>query len=117
MSKQEQQHRILYVTPSSINRKALQSVFHSAKYTVVYCMNVDHAVAFCIDNGVSAIVLDAAFLKEQDWFAVQTFKSICSGVPILVLADNHEEEIPLEVNAVAGTAALVVQDLHRLLGS
>lgn len=72
MLKQEQQHRILYVTPSAINRKALQSVFHSAKYTVVYCMNVDHAVAFCIDNGVSAIVLDAAFLKEQDWFAVQT---------------------------------------------
>lgn len=80
-------------------------------------MNVDHAVAFCIDNGVSAIVLDAAFLKEQDWFAVQTFKSICSGAPILVLADNHDERIPRGVNVVAATPTLVVQELHRLLGS
>lgn len=117
MPKQEQQLRILYVTPSAISRKALQSVFHSAKYAVVYCMNVDHAVAFCVDNGVSAIVLEAAFLNEQDWLAVETFKSICSGVPILVLDDNHEERIPLGVNAVAGTPALVVQELHRLLGS
>lgn len=117
MSKQEQQYRILYVTPSAISCKALQSVFHSAKYKLVYCMNVDHAVAFCIDNSVSAIVLDAAFLREKDWFAVQTFKSICPGVPILVLADNHDERIPRGINAVAGTPTIVVQELHRLLGS
>lgn len=116
MSNREQQHRILYVTPSAINRKALQSVFHATKYKVIYGMNVDHAVAFCIDNGVSAIVLDSTFLTEQDYFGVQTLKSICSGVPVLLLADNHDEKIPQGVDAIAGTPTLVLQELHRLLG-
>ena len=78
-------------------------------------MTVDHAVAFCIDNGVSAIVLDSTFLTAQDWSAVQTFKSICSGVPILVLANQEEENIPPEVDAVVKTPGLLIQELRRLI--
>lgn len=77
-------------------------------------MTVDHAVAFCINNGVAAIVLDSAFLTENDWSAVQTFKSICSGVPILVLANKDEEKIPQEVDAIVKTPELLIQELRRL---
>ena len=116
MSKREQKHKILYITPSSMDRMALENVFHATRYEVVSCMNVDHAIAFCIDNRVSALVLDSVFLTEQDWFAVPTFKSICAGVPILVLGDNHHEKIPCGVDAVAGTPALVLQELRQFIG-
>lgn len=117
MSKREQKHKVLYVSPSAIHRMDLENVFHAVRYEVVSCMNVDHAIAFCIDNSVSALVLDSEFLTEQDWYAVPTFKSICAGVPILVLADNHHEKIPRAVDAVAGTPALVLQELRQLIGS
>lgn len=115
MSHQQQQHRILCVTSSAIHHETLHSVIHSAKYKVAYCMTVDHAVAFCINTGVSAIVLDSMLLTAQDWSAVQTFKSICSGVPILVLANKDEEKIPPEVDAVVKTPELLIQELRRLI--
>jgi DNA-binding NtrC family response regulator len=114
MSNREQ-HRILCVTPFAAHHETLQSVLHSAKYRIASCMTVDQAIAFCISNRVAAIVLDSAFLTEQDWSAVQTFKSICSGVPILVLADNHDEKIPQEVDAVAKTAELILKKLQQLV--
>lgn len=115
MSLQRQHHRILCVTSSVVHHETLHSVIDSAKYKVAYCMAVDHAVAFCMHNSVSAIVLDSAFLTGKDWSAVQTFKSICSGVPILVLANKDEEKIPPEVDAVVATPELLIQELRRVI--
>ena len=116
MSNREQ-HRILCVTRSALHLKILKSVLHSTKYKTAHCMAVDDAVAYCINNRVTAIVLDSAFLKEQDWTAVETFKSICSGVPILVLGEIDDEKIPQGVNAIGKTAELILKELQQLVDS
>ena len=115
MSNRERQHRILCVTSSASHLETLQSVLHSANYKLVCCMTVDHAVAFCVDTRVSAIVLDTEFLTSQDWSVVQTLNSICPGVPVLVLAGNQDNNIPPGVDAVARTPELILRELQRLV--
>jgi len=117
MSRREH-HRILCVTRSDMRVKTFQSVLGSAKYEVISAFTSDQAVAFCINNAVTAVVLDSEFLTVEGWSVAQTFKGLRPGLPVLLFVeDDHHGPIPQSVDAIAKTSDDILQELQRLLES
>ena len=109
-----EQRRIVCVLHSPSNQIRLPVVLKSARYAVVSDLTADQAVAFCVSNIVAAVVLDSEFFSEGGLSVVQTFKSMCPKVPILLFVDHRHRTAPKNVDAIAHTTEIMLLELVRL---
>ncbi len=110
-------HRILCVAPSSHNLDELCSILRS-RYEVMVSSAADQAVALCASNAVATVVLASEFVTARGSTLAQSLKSLRPEIPVILLAENHDEvQIPHVLDAVHTTPAGILHELkHRLDG-
>ena len=112
-----EQRRIVCVLHSPCHQISLPLALQSARYAVVSAATADQAVAFCVSNSVAAIVLDSEFCGAGGLSVVETFKSLCPKVPILLfVSDRRRRTAPKNVDAIAHTTDVMLLELVRLFG-
>ncbi len=110
-----EQRRIVCVLHSPSNQKSLPLSLESARYKVVSGLTADQAVAFCMNNIVAAVVLDSEFISEEELSVVETFKSLCPKVLILLFSKGRRPRtMPKYVDAIAHTTEIMLMELARL---
>jgi DNA-binding NtrC family response regulator len=115
MSRREEQ-RVLCVSESTTQLKEMCSAVSSIHYEAVSASTPQEAVACCSSNHVAAVVLDSEFLTEKGWSAAQSIKMLSPALPILLLEQGHNGDIPSGVDGVATTVSTMLQKLAALLG-
>ena len=69
-----------------------------------------------MNNIVAAVVLNSEFISEEKLSVVETFKSLCPKVPILLFVnDRKHRTTPKYVDAIAHTAETMLLELVRLV--
>jgi hypothetical protein len=71
---------------------------------VTFAATADYAVALSIDNEFSAIALDAALIRNDDWTVAKSLKLIHPSVPIVLLDYRNvvrKNGLPRNIDAVA----------------
>ena len=114
MSRRELQ-RVLCVSESTIQMKEMCSAISSMHYEAVSAFTPQEAVACCSSNHVVAVVLDSEFLTEEGWSAAQSIKMLNPALPILLLEQGHNGDIPSGIDGVAMTVPTMLQKLAALL--
>jgi DNA-binding NtrC family response regulator len=114
MSRREVQ-RVLCVSESTTQLKEMCSAISSMHYEAVSASTPEEAVACCSSNHVAAVVLDSEFLTEKGWSAAQSIKMLSPALPILLLEQGHNGDIPSGVDGVATTVPSMLQKLAMLL--
>jgi CheY-like chemotaxis protein len=107
--------RILCVFKSPSQLKELVSAISSMACKAVSASSPEQAVACCISDHLVAIVIDSEFLTESGWTVARSIKMVRPDLPILLLAQVHNEDTPHGVAAVATTVPLMVQKLAALV--
>ena len=115
MSRRELQ-RVLCVSKSASQLKEMCSAISSMHYEAVSASTPQEAVACCSSNHVAALVLDSEFLTKEGWSAAQSIKMLNPTLPILLLEQGHNGDIPSGVDGVATTVPTMLQKLGVLLG-
>ena len=115
MSRREER-RVLCVSKSPTQLKEMCSAVSSLHYEAVAASTPQQAVACCSSNHVVAVVLDSEFLTEKGWSAAQSIKMLNPALPILLLEQGHNGDIPNGVDGVATTVPTLLQKLGALLG-
>jgi len=54
-------------------------------FGVTVAFTAEQGVAVCLGNRVAAVLLDAAFIRNDDWTVAKSLKLVKPGVPILLL--------------------------------
>ncbi len=114
MSRREPR-QILCVSQSPSQLQELTSAVSSIAYEAVPASSPEQAVACCIGNPLAAIVIDSAFLTESGWTVPQSIKMVRPDLPIFLLHQEHQGDLPHGVEAVAPTVPLMMQKLAGLL--
>lgn len=107
---------ILCILHAQSNQQALLATLRTAHYAPLSSATAEHAVAFCMNNPVSAVVMDAKYLPEHGWSVAQTLKGVCPNLPILLFIEDKEiVAIPQSVDAIVHTSATMLSELERLI--
>lgn len=109
--------RILCVSRSAYSLRAMRGAFPAREYKVLSASAPDQAVAVCLSNNISAVVLDSEFSTESGWSAARTLKMVNPQLPIMLVLKNIEGVVPSEVDAVAHSHSHMLIKLKGLLGS
>lgn len=109
--------RILCVSRSPYQLRAMRRAFPPREYEVLSASTPEQAVAVCVSNHISAVVLDSEFSSEAGWSAAQTLKMVNPQAPVMLLIKNAAGTVPSGVDAVAASHSRMLPKLKRLLGS
>ena len=112
-----ERHRILCVSRSAYQLRAMRSAFPPREYEVLSASTPEQAVAVCLGDHVSAVVLDSEFFTESGWSASRTLKMVNPKLPVMLLIKNAEGTVPNGVDAVAESHSHILPKLKGLLGS
>jgi DNA-binding response OmpR family regulator len=90
-------------------------------FEVTMAFSAAQGVAVCMGNQVAAVLLDAAFIRNDDWTVAKSLKLVKPNVPILLLDCrdlSRRKGLPPSVDAVAnsGDPKKVLAELRRCLG-
>jgi DNA-binding response OmpR family regulator len=107
--------RILCVSHSSLQLKAMRELFPLREYQVFLASTPEQAVALCISNPLAAVVLDSEFTSDGGWTAPQTLRSVNAQLPILILNKGHTGKVPPGVDAVVKSPDILLPTLEKLL--
>jgi CheY-like chemotaxis protein len=107
--------RILCVSLSSFQLKAMCESLPRRDYEVFQASTPEQAVAVCVNNHLAAVVLDSDFASSNGWSVAQTLRIINPHLPILLVANGHDGDLPAGVNAVASSFADILSKLQLLL--
>ena len=107
--------RILCVSRSSSQLKAICSALPRKKYDVVTATTPEQAVAVCVSNNLAAVVLGSEFSTDAGWSAARTFKMVKPHLPVVLLGHNYEQAPPHGVDAVAPKHSAIKHKLDALL--
>jgi hypothetical protein len=75
----------------------------------------EQAVANCIGNRVVAVALGTESITEMGCSAAQSIKMARPDLPVLLLEQGHDENVPHGISAVATTVSIMAQKLVALL--
>ena len=112
-----QKPRILCVSRFAHQLRVMRAAFPARDYEVLSAPTTEQAVAVCLNNKISAVVLDSEFSKEAGWSAAQTLKMVNPRLPVMLLLKSAEGTVPSGVDAVAPSHAHILPRLKGLLGS
>ena len=76
--------RILCVSRSAYQLKAMRGAFPAREYDMLSASTPEQAVAVCLNNHISAVVLDSEFSTEFGWSAAQTLKMVNPQLPVML---------------------------------
>jgi len=107
--------RILCVSRSAYQLNAMRGAFPVREYEVLSASTPEQAVAVCLNNHISAVVLDSEFSTELGWSAAQTLKMVNPHLPVMLLLKSDEGTVPSGVDAVAPSHAHMLIKLKGLL--
>lgn len=93
------------------------TAFPTRDYEVLFASTPEQAVAFCVSDHVSAVVLDSEFSTESGWSAAQTLKMLHPQLPVMLLLSSADDTVPSGVDAVAHSHSHILLKLKVLLGS
>lgn len=91
------------------------SAFSHNGFEVLSASTPEHAVAMCLNNHISAVVLDSEFSTEAGWTAAKTLKMVDPQLPVMLLLKNADGTVPSGVDAVAPTHSHMLLHLKGLL--
>jgi ActR/RegA family two-component response regulator len=83
----------------------MRGAFPAREYEVIAASTPEQAVAFCLSNHISAVVLDSEFSTEAGWSAAQTLKMVNRNLRVMLLLKSANGTVPSGVDAVAHSAA------------
>ena len=107
--------RILCVSRSPYELREMRSAFPASEYQVPSASTPEQAVAACLNNHISAVVLDSEFSTEAGWSAAQTLKMVNPQLPVMLLLKSADGAVPCGVDAVAPSRAYILPKLKGLL--
>ena len=107
--------RILCVSRSAYQLKAMRDAFPAREYEVLAASTPEDAVAVCLSNHISAVVLDSEFSTESGWSAARTLKMVNPQLPVMLLLKSAEGTVPNGVDAVAQSHSHILPKLKDLL--
>jgi DNA-binding NtrC family response regulator len=107
--------RILCVSRSVNELREMRSAFPIREYDVLSASTPEQAMAVCLNNHISAVVLDSEFATEAGWSAAQTLKMINPQLPVMLLLKSAEGTVPSGVDAVAPGHSHMLPKLRGLL--
>jgi len=110
-----QKPRILCVSRSTYQLTEMRSAFPLRDYEVLSASTPEQAVAVCVSNHISAVVLDSEFSTEAGWSAAQTLKMVNPQLPVMLLLNSVEGNVPSGVDAVASSHSNMLPKLKELL--
>ena len=109
--------RILCVSRSGYQLRAMHDAFPARDFEVLSASTPELAVAVCLSDHVSAVVLDSEFSTESGWSAAQTLKMVNPHLPVMLLVNSTDGPVPSGVDAVAHSYSHILPKLKVLLGS
>ena len=114
--------QILCLAQSSRNLSPMLREVKTSGFEVTMAFTADQGVAVCVANQVAAVLLDAAFIRNDDWTVARSLKMVKLGVPILLLdcrARSRGKGLPPGIDAVAspGDPKKVLAELRRCLAA
>jgi DNA-binding response OmpR family regulator len=107
--------RILCVSRSAYELREMRSSFDTREFDVLSASTPEQAVAVCVSNHISAVVLDSEFSTEAGWSAAQTLKMVNPRLPVMLLLKSAEDAVPSGVDAVAHSHSHILPKLKELL--
>lgn len=107
--------RILCVSRSAYQLKAMRDAFPTREYEVLSASTPEQAVAVCVSNHISAVVLDSEFSTEFGWSAARTLKMVNPQLPVMLLLKSAAGTVPSGVDAVAPSYSHILPKLKDLL--
>jgi DNA-binding response OmpR family regulator len=93
----------------------MRGAFPAREYEVISASTPEDAVAVCLSNHISAVVLDSEFSTESGWSAARTLKMVKPTLPIMLLLKSAEGTVPSGVDAVAQSHSHILPKLKGLL--
>ncbi len=109
--------RVLCVSRSPYQLRAMCSVLPASEYLVLSASTPEQAVAVCVSNHISAVVLDSEFSTEAGWSAAQSLKMVNPKLSVMLLLNTADGTAPSGVDAVAPSHSHILPKLKGLLGS
>lgn len=107
--------RILCVSRSAYELREMRGAFPAREYDVLSASTPEDAIAVCLSNHISAVVLDSEFATEAGWSAAQTLKMVNPQLPVMLLLKSPEGAVPSGVDAVAPSHSHMLPKLKALL--
>jgi PleD family two-component response regulator len=68
--------RVLCVSRSAYQLRGMRGALPAREYDVLSASTPEQAVAVCLNNNISAVVLDSEFSTDSGWSAAQTLKMV-----------------------------------------
>ena len=93
----------------------MRSAFPAREYEVLSASTPDQAVAVCVSNHISVVVLDSEFSTESGWSAARSLKMVNPHLPVMLLLKSADGIVPSGVDAVAPSHAYMLLKLKGLL--
>jgi len=109
--------RILCVSRSAYQLRAMRDAFPLKDYEVLSASTPEQAVAVCVSNHISAVVLDSEFSTEAGWSAAQTLKMVNPRLPVMLVLESAAGTVPSGVDVVAPSHSHILPKLKGLLES
>ena len=106
--------RILCVSRSPYELREMRSAFPATGYQVLSASTPEEAVAICLANHISAVVLDSEFSTEAGWSAAKTLKMMRPELPLMLLS-SADGIVPSGIDAVAPSRSDILPKLKGLL--
>jgi DNA-binding response OmpR family regulator len=93
----------------------MRGALPAREYDVLSASTPEQAVAVCLNNHISAVVLDSEFSTDSGWSAAQTLKMVNPQLPVMLLSKHAEGIMPSGVDAVAPNHSHMLIKLKGLL--
>jgi DNA-binding response OmpR family regulator len=121
LARGERAPQILCLAQPSANVSSTLRKIKRTGFDVSMAFTADQVVAECIGNPVAAVVLDAAFIRNDDWSVAKSLKLVRPGLPILLLDRrdvSRRNGLPecIDAAAKADDPKEVAVKLRQLLG-
>ena len=107
--------RILCVSRSAYQLRAMRDAFPGREYEVIAASTPEQAVAVCVSNHISAVVLDSEFSTESGWSAARTLKMVNPHLRVMLLLKSADGAVPSGVDAVAPSHSHILPKLKDML--
>lgn len=109
--------RILCVSRSAYQLREMRSAFPPREYEVLSASTPEQAVAVCVSNYISAVVLDSEFSTEAGWSAAQSLKMVNPKLSVMLLLNTADGTVHSGVDAVVHSHSHMLPKLKVLLDS
>lgn len=116
MQRPSGRYKILCVACSREAFKTLRSALKSPHISALRATTVDQAVDLCVAEVVSAAVIDARSIREQELSVVRALKAVQPLLPIILLEERKiERQVPMPEGVDVLVSISSPKDLFSML--